>query len=265
MTAGRAAEAARGAERAAELARSELGIGLDGPVPDLVRLLEDEAGLRVFILPLGDEGIDGAYQRDQGEPFVLVNQSFDPTRQRFTLAHEYGHHYLGHGAQLDDQISLSEQVSGKEAAANRFASSLLMPRRAIDDWFARNGDPEVSLAVLVRIAFAFNVSTYVARYRLAAVRRLRGRAEIRRLDAGLEAKEHYDLARQLALVRASDTIQVSKAKGAYVPARMQAKVAELVERGLLSTAAARARLRLPEDALLPAQVEELFDPMPPPE
>ncbi|HSK49596.1 MAG TPA: ImmA/IrrE family metallo-endopeptidase [Solirubrobacterales bacterium] len=243
-------------ERAAEIARRELGLGLDGPVPDLLRLLEDEVELRIFILPLGEEGIDGAYQLDQGEPFVLLNQSKHHTRQRFTLAHEFGHHHLRHGAQLDSNIQFrNSQI--KEIEANRFASSLLMPRPAIDGWFARNDDPRLSLEVLVRIAFAFNVSAPVVRYRLQEVNRLQSRSLRGELDRAIKAESHYEIARALGLVRPSDSIQASYTRGAYVPASMQAKVADLVKRGLLTPEIARARLRLPAENS-GSEVDELF-------
>src|SRR5665811_152588 len=93
------------AEKVSRLAREELGIGLDSPVPDLLWLLESEARLRVFILSLdGDDGPEGAYQLNRGEPFVLLNAAWHAVRMRFTLAHEYGHHALGHGARVDERI-----------------------------------------------------------------------------------------------------------------------------------------------------------------
>ena len=39
-------------EREANSARRNLGIGLESPTPDLLRLLEDEAGLHVFVVSL---------------------------------------------------------------------------------------------------------------------------------------------------------------------------------------------------------------------
>jgi Zn-dependent peptidase ImmA (M78 family) len=235
------------AERAAETARRDLGIGSDGPAPDLLRVLEDEAGLLVFIVPLPEDGIDGAYQVNKGEPFVLINQEKDPTRKRFTLAHEFGHHYLNHGAQLDSKIDFRDRRL-TEVEANRFAGAFLMPRPAIDDWFARHHDPDLSLETLVRLAFAFNTSAWVARYRLQFVGRLKSTTAQRRLDDALRSEDHFKVVAQLGLTRSQDTISVEHARGGYVPAVMQAKIGDLVQRGLLSDEAAKARLRLPEPA-----------------
>lgn len=245
-------------ERVADAARRDLGVGLESPVPDLLRLLEDEVGLHVFIVSLPEDGIDGAYQVDRGEPFVLLNQEKHPVRKRFTLAHEFGHHRLGHGAQLDSKIDLRDRRR-TEIEANRFAGAFLMPRPAIDDWFARHDDPELSLETLVRLAVAFNVSAYVARYRLQAVKRLRSPTVMRRLDGGLRTGAHYEVASRLGLLRSKDSIAAEDSRGAYVPAPMQVRIADLVRRGLLSEELAKARLRLPEPAAS-ERVRELLAP-----
>jgi Zn-dependent peptidase ImmA (M78 family) len=245
-------------ERAAAAARQELGIGLASPVPDLLRLLEDEAGLHVFIVPLPRDGIDGAYQLDRGEPFVLLNQEKHPTRKRFTLSHEFGHHWLEHGAQLDSEIDLRDRRL-TEQEANRFAGAFLMPRPAIDDWFSRHEDPDLSLEALVRLAFFFNVSAFVALYRLTSVRRLTSSTLKKQLHEALKSESHYEVARQLGLTRSQDSIQAENDRGAYVPAPMQAKIADLVRRGLISREAAKARLRLPEPAAT-ERIEALLSP-----
>jgi Zn-dependent peptidase ImmA (M78 family) len=245
------------AEAAAEAARRELGVGVDGPIHDLLRVLEDGAGLRVFVVALPDGGIDGAYQQDRGEPFILVNQEHHPTRKRFTLAHEFGHHYLGHGAQLDSSIKLSDR-SRKEVEANQFAGSLLMPRPAVDAWLARQGDPPCDLEVLVRLAVFFNVSSWVARYRLDSAGRLSAGAK-RKLDEALKHGEHLTCTKQLGLIRPHDSLQAEHERGGYVPARMQAGIADLVDRGLLDRETAAARLRLSRQAAA-ARIEQLLDP-----
>lgn len=229
-------------EQAAESARRALGVGLDGPIPDLLRLVEDEAGAFVFIVPLGADGIEGAFQLADGDPFILVNQDSGPVRKRFTLAHEFGHFWLKHGAQLDRKISFSDQPIA-EREANGFAASLLVPRPALDQWFARHGDPKVDLAILVRIAFFFNVSVFVIRYRLEDAGKIAPSAA-KRFDENILRKDHYQVARDLGLQRPRDSITSQHSRGAYVPAAMQARIADLLHRGLLTREAAAALLRL---------------------
>lgn len=233
-------------ERPGEEARRRLGIGVDGPVPDLLRQLEDEAGLAVFIVPLGNDGIDGAYQQLEQERFVLLNHDRHPVRKRFTLAHEFGHDFLAHGSRFDQRIAFGE--GGRlEHEANGFAAELLVPRPAIDLWFSRHGDPEVDLEVVVRMANYFNVSAYVVRYRLANEGRLPS-TRSRSLDASLSTGTHNELARQLGLIRPQDSISLNHDRGAYVPAAMQATIGDLLRRDLLTEEAAAALLRVSDDA-----------------
>ena len=213
-------------ERPGEAARRTLGLGVDGPVPDLLRQLEDEAGLSIFIVPLGDDGIEGAYQELNEERFVLLNQDRHPVRKRFTLAHEFGHSYLGHGSRFDRRINWSDE-DRFEREANALAAELLAPRPAIDHWFSRHGDPEVDIDVVVRLANFFNVSAMFVRYRLANEGRLPPRLGAE-LDAALHAGKHLDRHRQLGLSRPQDSISVQDAEGAYVPATMQATIGDLL-------------------------------------
>lgn len=233
-------------ERPGEAARRRLGLGVDGPVPDLLRQLEDEAGLSIFIVPLGENGIDGAYQQMKEERFVLVNQDRHPVRKRFSLAHEFGHDYLGHGSRFDRTISFGDD-DRVEREANRFAAELLAPRPAIDHWFSRYGDPEADLEAVVRLANFFNVSAFVIRYRLESEGRLTRRRG-GELDAAIREGAHRDLARRLGLSPPQDSISVQDARGGYVPATMQATIADLLRRELLSEEAATRLLHISEDA-----------------
>lgn len=243
-------------ERAAESARRELGVGLDGPIPDLLRHVEDEGGVHVFIVPLGIEGIDGAFQLVEGDAFILINQDCGPVRKRFTLAHEFGHFFLKHGAQLDRRISFRDQPIA-EREANRFAASLLVPRPALDQWFARHGDPKVDLAVLVRIAFFFNVSAFVIRYRLEDTGKI-GASAAKRFDEDILRQDHYRVASEIGLQRPRDSITSQHSRGAYVPAAMQARIADLLRRGLMSKEAAATLLRL-EGAPAEEQLQEMAE------
>lgn len=74
-----------------------------------------------------------------GEALVVVNSRHGLARQRFSIAHELGHHALGH-AQLEvdidhrlfqifgDETETFEVIGDLERDANAFAAELLMPR-----------------------------------------------------------------------------------------------------------------------------------------
>ena len=66
---------------------------------------------------------------------MFLNGDQPVQRQRFTLAHELGHHRLGHAAVVDGV----EEVDGKsddplEQQANAFAGEFLAPDQALRAW-----------------------------------------------------------------------------------------------------------------------------------
>jgi Zn-dependent peptidase ImmA (M78 family) len=145
--------------------RTELGLTLTDPISDVLELVESD-GMGVAILDLGD-GVAGAYLRPLGAALAFVNGADPPQRQRFTLAHEYGHHRLGHAERVDAPPALVDfTTEPDEVQANVFAAEFLMPRAAAARWAARNVDGPVTLETVVRFAAAFGVSAHAACIRL---------------------------------------------------------------------------------------------------
>jgi len=109
------------AERAADALRDLWNLGMD-PIPSLAELLE-EKGIKVIALNL-PENVSGSkafVQRPdrQHVPVIVVNQSHNGERQRFTLAHELAHLVLRF-RDLGD--------ADQEKAADRFAGAFLMAK-----------------------------------------------------------------------------------------------------------------------------------------
>lgn len=77
--------------------REELGLRVVEPVDCIVELVEERLALEVMIAPLGG-AISGFYLPVAPVPIVAVEQNHPVQRQRFTIAHELGHHALGHSA-----------------------------------------------------------------------------------------------------------------------------------------------------------------------
>lgn len=76
----------------------------------------------------------GAYVAEpDSDPGILVNNRHPMARQRYTVAHEIGHHVLGHATSLDADTELRAvgDVPDHERMAEAFAASLLMPRRTV--------------------------------------------------------------------------------------------------------------------------------------
>jgi len=93
-----------------------------GPIPDLIDALEAN-GLRVFTIDAkAGEKFDGLLARAGDIPILVVDSGWPGERQRFTLAHEFGHQILE--GRLADGLDA-------ENACNRFAGALLLPRKSV--------------------------------------------------------------------------------------------------------------------------------------
>ncbi|AVD91084.1 ImmA/IrrE family metallo-endopeptidase [Pseudomonas inefficax] len=108
----------------------------------------------------------GHYMYRNGDPLITYNMMDAPVRQRFTIAHEIGHHVHG---DLDAPRDTSEQFSArsrdpKEVAANRFAAALLMPAALVKHMVL-----EQRVTDLSRLASTFGVSTAAMEFRLKAI------------------------------------------------------------------------------------------------
>ncbi len=82
---------------------------------------------------------------DDGDPKILVAADRPPGRQRFSCAHEIGHHVFGHGTHLsrDDMADRPlRATTDEEFLAQAFAGYLLLPKAAVSHAFAvRRWDP----------------------------------------------------------------------------------------------------------------------------
>jgi Zn-dependent peptidase ImmA (M78 family) len=124
----------RGAHAADEL-RLELGLGVQ-PISDLWQLIR-ELGIDLAFHGFGSDKGDGIYFWDGSRGLVVVNSDREPLeRQRFTAAHELGHHRLHRRegeplvvAEGDLMAGGSKPVEEKEADA--FAAYLLAPTEAM--------------------------------------------------------------------------------------------------------------------------------------
>lgn len=81
---------------------------------------------------------DGFSFFDRGEYAIFINEKIPPTRQKFTIAHEIGHIYLGHHKALRTQALSYTSPDGAdkqwESEANIFARNILIPVDAARRW-----------------------------------------------------------------------------------------------------------------------------------
>lgn len=122
----------QGAVRAARDVRDRLGVDPREPLPCVMTLAEDHLDLDVVVarLPAGYSG----FYLPRPEPkrgLVATNGEHAVVRQRFTVAHEVGHHVLGHGA-APRILPLAETPSAVEVADGPAVGEAAAPRGGID-------------------------------------------------------------------------------------------------------------------------------------
>lgn len=114
----------------------------------------------------GDSGFAEFRVDDPGQPFWCVyNRDERPDRQRFTMAHEFGHVVLGHvtdGRKPKRDSNFNAKGDLDEIAANTFAAELLMPEDLVRDITKR-------ITALDALAMKFRVSPSAMKNRLLAL------------------------------------------------------------------------------------------------
>ncbi|MEW5813090.1 MAG: ImmA/IrrE family metallo-endopeptidase [Actinomycetota bacterium] len=126
MADARAAERTR-ASASMEATRLHRDLGTTFDVPVDVLGIARSLGLVLMMQPL--DNLLGFYVRGEQSSGIVINSQRPESLQRFTLAHEIGHHVLGHELSADDEHTLDhfDPDSLPEVAAQAFAASLLMP------------------------------------------------------------------------------------------------------------------------------------------
>jgi Zn-dependent peptidase ImmA (M78 family) len=153
-----------GAKRARE-ARAALGLDAAEPFGCLLTAIERDAGVPVVVAGMPDEIAGFCLWLGDGSSCVFVNGLQYVGRQRFTLAHEYGHHFMRHeGAPPDSTRTVIQGFarSAVEVQANAFAAELLAPADAIRSMV----DREPTLETLAELAGHFGISMHAALVRV---------------------------------------------------------------------------------------------------
>ena len=115
--------------RAAQQEHQRLGTDLHGRVA-IFETIEEE---RIWLMFRRLHNLYGAYKRQDGAAGIIINAQHPLTLQRFTAAHEYGHHVLGHLASADDVNRIERRSQDlQEVAAQAFAGEFLMPLQLVN-------------------------------------------------------------------------------------------------------------------------------------
>lgn len=115
---------------------------------------------------------DGLYIWDaaKADGLIIINASQRPSRQRFTAAHELGHHQMhrreNESIEIADKDVYDVQGDPAERAANAFAAYLLLPDAAVHEEMGGLRNGQVTPKHLVGLMRAYSVSYEVAANRL---------------------------------------------------------------------------------------------------
>ena len=150
----------RRAEDIASLERNRLGIG-DGVITNLISMLENEIGIRIFGMPLPSR-IAGLFAfTEQLGACVATNTKHPKDRQLMSSIHEYAH-FLTTRSKADIVIlRTNPRMSAIEHFADAFARFFLMPSSDLQRRFheiknLKNGN--VTAADLLALADFYSVS-----------------------------------------------------------------------------------------------------------
>lgn len=250
-----------GAKRARE-ARQALGYTREGPLPDLLSAVEGQGGVQTVLLEL-TEGVAGAYIARPELPLVFVNGAQAVTRQRFTLAHEFGHFRMGHSSVVDRQAMIGGvQRDPNEVSANAFAAEFLMPKDATNAWAAARIRGQVTLEEVVLFAHDFGVSPQAARYAFATAGVLTDEARAEQIDGEIVEELHVELARYLGLEPSDDRLADAVRRMPRIPPVLErSALGDLLIGSIdideLAARAGRSRGEI-EDALAEFRLDELL-------
>ena len=105
--------------------------GIKGTSFDILSLLDTQIGIRIYLRPLHGK-ISGVYVYDQKlGACILINSTHPASRQRFTLAHEFGHFMVKRDTSNIFYDKKEKSISKEEFYADTFAKEILMPRKEL--------------------------------------------------------------------------------------------------------------------------------------
>jgi predicted secreted protein len=107
-----------------------LGLDADRPV-DVFGVIENR---RVWLLFEPLDRLYGFFQRWNGASGIVLHSGHPLSLQRFTAAHELGHHVLGHALSHDSaqELFVGADVPLQEIEAQAFAAEFLMPLQLVN-------------------------------------------------------------------------------------------------------------------------------------
>lgn len=155
------------AAQVAEAERQRLGLG-DGPVLQLRSILEDEVGLKVFSFKLPPAVAGLFVLAEPAGACIGINSQHPFERQRWTLAHEYGHFLTDRWSAEVTELE-SSRTQATERFAEAFAARFLMPSSSLTRRFQsvrRSRGGKFTAADLLQLSSHYQASAQAFALRL---------------------------------------------------------------------------------------------------
>jgi Zn-dependent peptidase ImmA (M78 family)/predicted secreted protein len=160
--------------QAAHAEHERLGLSMRERV-EIFDIIEDA---RIWLLFKPLTSLFGAYERYADAAGIVINANHPLTLQRFTAAHEYGHHVLGHTASADDETHIyrGRSQSLQEVAAQSFAGEFILPLQLVNYSLRTMGivdrHPNLTAEQIYQLALELGVSYRAAITQLVGQRKL---------------------------------------------------------------------------------------------
>jgi len=185
--------AVAGANTAAQRLHARLHTDYAKPI-DVFAIVQEE-GVWLASKSLG-AGLYGFYLREGNAAGIVLNSEHPENLQRYTCAHELGHHILGHTSHLDQSEDIDGPTAGNrldEVAAQAFAGAFLMPLQAVNRVrrrLAMAKNRRLDATDVYAISRELDVSFSAAAWQLAALGQIPVQDADRFAKSGPKAAKH---------------------------------------------------------------------------
>ena len=211
-------------EADAKAMRLHLGLAEEGPVNDLITVLENK-GILVYICDVKSNKFSGMNGFVSERPYIIVNENMSPERNRSTIAHELAHLVFDWPADIDEKTV--------EETATAIAGAFLFPK----------ADAIRELGVLRNRVT--NDMTLVCREYGISMFLLVKRAQMAKIISSETAKSFYVMASSFGW-RTHEPIRIERER----PTLFEQLVFRAVSEGEISIQRGAELLKMPYDTVL---------------
>lgn len=214
----------RDLEADAQAMRAHLGIAEEGPVNDLIAVLENK-GVLVSVCDVESSKFSGMNGFVNGRPYIVVNGNMSPERNRSTIAHELAHLVFEWPDDMDEKTV--------EETATAIAGAFLFPKAdAIRELGIHRNKITNDMTLVCR---EYGISMFL----------LVKRAQMAKIISSETAKNFYVLASSLGW-RTHEPVRIEKEK----PMLFEQLVFRAVSEGEVSIQRGAELLKMPYDMVL---------------